>query len=1294
MLLSQYISIVALFVESWIVFRNWKNSLHSFLLFSCLATLINNLGYLFELKAQSEEAYFTALQLSYAGRVWIALSLFLFTAQLCRVRIPKLLTSILVGFHVFIYIIILTLRNHDLYYTDMHFVNEGGMLFLLHKDGILHHLFMGVQSVYIIIGIAWLVKTFLREKSRANARRYLMVLFAFTVEGLFFVVQTFDLIGITAIYDVSMIGNMIGTIFMFIAIIRYDLLGTREIAKEYMIDRISEAIIAVDEDGIVQYFNEPAKALYPELAKEGNGIPPAITSAVADGGNLTIHDRIFIPEENTLFYKGKQYGKLYALVDETAHFRYMAQLEEQKKIADSANVAKSRFLANMSHEIRTPINAVLGMDEMILRESSESPIRSYAADIMSAGKTLLALINDILDFSKVEEGKMEIVPVQYELSSVMNDLTNMIRERALKKGLKFHVEVDEHIPRLLYGDEIRIKQCALNVLTNAVKYTDSGSVTMKVTGEKKDDSHILLGFSITDTGIGMHREDIDKLFSPYERIEEKRNRTIEGTGLGMAITRQLLDLMGSRLDVESEYGKGSTISFAVEQEVVAWEEIGDFTDRFNDIKTGAQTYKELFHAPGARILVVDDTEMNLTVVQSLLKKTEIRIDTALSGRDALTLAEVNPYDVIFIDHMMSDMDGIETLKHLRELDKNQKTPAVALTANAVSGARQKYLSAGFDDYLSKPVDGTKLEEMLLRYLPEYKITGSVTVAAENTANIVSERSRILVVDDEEAVIALVKTIMEDQYDIEGCLQGTGAVNAAKKFRPDLILLDIHLTDTNGFTVMKELKEEEQTADIPILLITGDNDDETEENGFQSGASDYVRKPFAPDVLKARVKRIIDLHRYQQSIEKEVTRQTRRSQRLGKEMMLALSKTVDTKDHYTDGHSRRVGALCAEIGRRLGKSGQEQVDLYAVGLLHDIGKIGIHEDIIHKETRLSDDEFAMVKAHTIKGYEILKEITDMPKLWEGARWHHEHFDGSGYPDGRKGEEIPETARIACIADCYDAMTSTRTYSVPKKQSDVRAEIERCKGTWFDPQIADVMLAMIDEDKDYRMNEHADGSDVWKEYDRLWGSLSKAETVAEQETVQLPAWLFTVPDLDVKSGVKNCGSEEGYLSVLTVFHKTATAKASDIEGAFSEGNLSDYTIRVHALKSSARIIGAATLSSAAEELEGAGKAGNEELIREKTAGLLAMYRELDKNLSALDEKETLLPKIEAGALAEAYQTISEIAESMDYELMEGILHDLQGYALEPQDADAVSKMEQLLTELDWDGIQKTANSCRRI
>ena len=422
--------------------------------------------------------------------------------------------------------------------------------------------------------------------------------------------------------------------------------------------------------------------------------------------------------------------RLAAFVDVAAQ-----ELAEETKKAKAANVAKSRFLSNMSHEIRTPINAIMGMDEMILREATEETIREYAESIRTASASLLGLVNDILDFSKIEAGKMEIIPVEYELSSVLNDLVNMVKTRAEKKGLSLSVEASPELPTLLFGDEIRIKQVATNILTNAVKYTEKGGVTMRVTFEKGDAQTIRLRFAIKDTGIGIKPEDMKRLYNPFERIEEARNRTIEGTGLGMNITKRLLDLMGSRLEVESVYGEGSTFSFTVEQRVVNWSPIGDFEQAYKRTVAQHHAYHECFTAPEAEVLVVDDTKMNLTVMKGLLKATKVKLDEAESGTECLALTEKKKYDVIFLDHRMPGMDGVETLVSLRMQmhGKNSETPVVCLTANAVSGAREWYLARGFNDYLTKPVDGGQLEAMLIKYLPPERVvlTGACAYKGES-----------------------------------------------------------------------------------------------------------------------------------------------------------------------------------------------------------------------------------------------------------------------------------------------------------------------------------------------------------------------------------------------------------------------------------------------------------------------------------------------------------------------------------------------------------------------------------
>ena len=434
---------------------------------------------------------------------------------------------------------------------------------------------------------------------------------------------------------------------------------------------------------------------------------------IAIGVFITLVIAVLI--QHKVYNMHRYQSELERKVEERTH-----ELKIANEKAEAASKAKGDFLSSMSHEIRTPINAVLGLDEMILRECGDTEIRGYASDIQSSGKSLLSIINDILDFSKIEAGKLEIIPVDYDASVMISDLVNMTGIKAEAKGLHFQVHVDKEMPHRLHGDEIRIKQCILNLLSNAVKYTPEGQVTLGIGFEKCDEGHILLKAQVSDTGIGIKPEDLKKLYSPFERIEEKRNRAIEGTGLGMSIVKNLLSAMGTQLEVKSEYGKGSEFSFSVAQGVTDWEPIGDYEKTKAKLTENNSSYEEAFQAPDARILVVDDTPINITVIKGLLKQTRITVDTAENGISGLEKARSQRYDLIFIDHLMPAMDGIEMMGELRK-DAGFGTPCIALTANAISGAKEQYLSAGFTDYLSKPIDSTKLEAVLQRLLPPGKI---------------------------------------------------------------------------------------------------------------------------------------------------------------------------------------------------------------------------------------------------------------------------------------------------------------------------------------------------------------------------------------------------------------------------------------------------------------------------------------------------------------------------------------------------------------------------------------------
>ena len=422
---------------------------------------------------------------------------------------------------------------------------------------------------------------------------------------------------------------------------------------------------------------------------------------------------------------------------------YSEQLTEAKSAAEHANTAKSEFLASMSHEIRTPINAVLGMNEMILRESlqardqvpREQPeiknyltnISNYAGNIDSAGKNLLAIINDILDFSKIESGKMEITNADYKFSSVLNDISNIVSFKAKDKGLDFKIEVDKDLPDGLFGDELRVRQIMTNLLGNAVKYTKKGGVVLSVGKGANDEvlngGIIHLVLSVKDTGIGIKKEDIEKLFKKFERVDLQQNSTVEGSGLGLAITKNLLELMNGSITVESVYGEGSTFTVSLPQKVVSTEAVGDFKMKFEKSVQETELYHEAFRAPDAHILIVDDTRMNLTVAVGLLKKTQIEIDTAASGLEAIELCKTIRYDLILMDQRMPGIDGTETMNRIKKQENgaNVDTTFICLTADAVSGARNHYLSEGFTDYLTKPIDSKALEKMLMKYLPDEKI---------------------------------------------------------------------------------------------------------------------------------------------------------------------------------------------------------------------------------------------------------------------------------------------------------------------------------------------------------------------------------------------------------------------------------------------------------------------------------------------------------------------------------------------------------------------------------------------
>ncbi len=519
---------------------------------------------------------------------------------------------------------------------------------------------------------------------------------------------------------------MITECFLVFIMYKYRLFDTVKTAKDRVIDNIREGILVTDHNGEVIYLNREISRIFPEVDwKDRRMVEERVFRFLEDhrDGFMTLKNQYYQWKSGEILDDNRRRaGVLYRISDITEGHLYTRQLISLKEEAERANAAKSIFLAHMSHEIRTPINAVLGMNEMILRESCSDTIKDYARNIQNAGKILLSIINDILDLSKIESGQMEIVEKDYHLGKMLIDIENMVTMRAEENSLALHIQANPMLPEALHGDEQRIKQCIINFLTNSLKYTREGQVTLQVDFTDKDKDTIDLRITVTDTGIGIEEDKLAILFEPFVRLDRSKNEHIEGTGLGLSITKKLIDRMEGRLSVESVYGRGSVFSFTLPQKVAGPDLLGDYKEKLRRVAE-RESAREEFTAPGARILAVDDNRVNITVARGLLRRLKVQFDSATSGQECLDKFAKNDYDIILLDHMMPVMDGVQTLHRMQETERfRQNAPAViAMTANAVIGAREKYLEEGFTDYLSKPIDHKSLEEMIRAYLPEEMI---------------------------------------------------------------------------------------------------------------------------------------------------------------------------------------------------------------------------------------------------------------------------------------------------------------------------------------------------------------------------------------------------------------------------------------------------------------------------------------------------------------------------------------------------------------------------------------------
>lgn len=531
--------------------------------------------------------------------------------------------------------------------------------------------------------------------------------------------------------------------------------------------------------------------------------------------------------------------------------------------AQEANKAKDRFLANMSHEIRTPVTTILGMNEMIAREEASATVKDWTEDIDLSGKELLDLIDNILDYSRMGAGKEILRESVYPTSALIHKWQFTGENLSSKKGLAFKMNVDSAVPAYLYGDEAKINRIVLNLISNAVKYTDFGIIRLNVAVAPLADDKVGVSITVKDTGHGIRKEDLSTIFESFERLDANRNRGIKGTGLGLAISRELAELMGGTLTCKSEYEKGSEFTLSITQ---ALRRESDYSTD----ETNIALFNKMFIAPNARVLVVDDSPNNRKIVSLLLRRTKIKLDMAESGIEALSRYKANRYDAVLMDYRMSEMDGIETMERIRffDNDENIHTPVIVMTADIVGNVREKLLGAGFDAFVAKPFTEMTITSVLYKLLPEDLVTvidcesSAVPVPEdeEETLTAVSSESRLLMmVDDEPPMHKLAGTILREAgYDVINAESGEKALTLLKDIvqtgsqLPSLILLDINMQGADGYEVFSQIRTVPGCEYIPIIFMTSETSVDTEVKCMELGAADFITKPFVKDIMLARI----------------------------------------------------------------------------------------------------------------------------------------------------------------------------------------------------------------------------------------------------------------------------------------------------------------------------------------------------------------------------------------------------------------------------------------------------------
>ena len=899
--------------------------------------------------------------------------------------------------------------------------------------------------------------------------------------------------------------------------------------------------------------------------------------------------------------------------------------EETRKVED-LNRTQNRFFSNMSHEIRTPINSILGLNEIILRqEDASEEIRRDAGNIEGAGRMLLALINDILDFSKIEAGRMDIVPINYSFSSMISEIVNMIWMRAEEKGLEFNIEVDPSIPSELFGDEVRIKQILINLLNNAVKYTAKGSVTLHVEREDTKEDRALLMFSVIDTGMGIKQDAIPYLFDAFQRIDEEKNSRIEGTGLGLSIVKQLVELMDGRVTVNSVYTQGSTFTVTLWQKITRFDAVGNIDIEGLGRGVNETVYEPCFTAGDVRILIVDDNEMNLEVEKKLLIGTQINVDTATSGEEALLMTLKTRYDMILMDHLMPQMDGIECMQLIRKQTGglNNHVPVIVLTANAGSENRELYVNSGFDGYLVKPVAGRQLENAILKHVPVSKIVrkkGSDISAHMSTSGSYSRKIPVLVAASSTCDIPLSVLRNMQMEVIPYSIRLDGRVYYDNlEAGPDE--LSRYMNDGMEFFVEEPTVEEyeaffgrELKKAHNIIYISVTSPQNTEYERAKKAAKAYGNVNVFDSGLASGGAGIMVLAANRMSMQ-------------GKSPEKILEELEILKNRIT---------TCFVTNGTYFKARKTMLDQ---GIYNIIKLLNIHPFF-----RLSQGQFSAGKI----------SIGD-----ERKRCYEKFVDFA----------LPRSVNIDpdILIVTYSGLSQNYIELLEKRIRN-RCEIKKIvfvKGTApfvFNSGPGAVGITYIEKgNNQLALSAMLEEDDLPAQEET---NEDTNDTEKEEAVIRQPEWYEKIPGINAEHALINAGSEDTLKDMLKIFYESIDEKTAELEGFFKAEDWKNYTIKVHALKSSARLVGADKLADDAQELENAGKRDDSGYIKSHNRDLLnefKNYGDILKPFFGNNDKK----KADSLLIEITYDTIREAAAKKDNEAIREALDDIFTYELPDED-----------------------------